>query len=121
MGKEAKNEGKNNNSRLIINKREVKMSKQIIVADKEELSDMIAEIIRKELEQKNDNEGMVETNTNEKLITKTEMAKELKCSLQKLSYMMRKKQIPYYRIGRNVYFKRSEILDMARNGQNFKN
>jgi excisionase family DNA binding protein len=96
------------------------MTKQLIVADREELSDMIAEVIRKELEQRNDNTGKVETNTNEKLFTKTEMAKELKCSLQKLSYMMRKKQIPYYRVGRNVYFKLTEILDIARNGH-FRN
>lgn len=77
---------------------EEKMNKQIIVADREELLDMISEIIRRELELKNDNEGKMETNTDEKLITKNEMAKELKCSLQKLSYMMRKKQkneVPY--------------------------
>jgi excisionase family DNA binding protein len=96
------------------------MNKQIIVADREELSDMISEIIRRELEGMNDNEGKMETNTDEKLITKNEMAKELKCSLQKLSYMMRKELIPYYRVGRNIYFKRSEILEMAKNGQGFR-
>jgi len=96
------------------------MNQQIIVADTQAISDMISEIIRRELEQKNDNEGKMETNTDEKLITKKEMAKELKCSLQKLSYMMRKKQIQYYRIGRNVYFKRSEVFYNAKYGQGFR-
>jgi excisionase family DNA binding protein len=96
------------------------MTKQLILTDTAELSDMIGEIIRKELEKKNGSGVKVESNTNEKLFTKTEMAKELKCSLQKLSYLMRKKQIPYYRVGRNVYFKLTEILDVAKNGH-FRN
>jgi excisionase family DNA binding protein len=99
---------------------EEKMNKQIIVADRQELSEMITEIIRREIEVNRADKDKLQTTSDEKLITKNEMAKELKCSLQKLSYMMRKKQIPYYRFGRNVYFKLSEILDIARNGQ-FRN
>lgn len=97
------------------------MQKQTGLPNYEEFSVMITEIFRKELREFDAMKKDQGERKEDKLLTKTELSELLGCSLQKLTYMMKNKDIPYYRIGRNVYFKENEILEQVRIRSNFRN
>lgn len=47
---------------------------------------------------------------NERLLTKKEMADELDISLVSLTDWMKKGIIPYLRLGKRIYFRKSEVI-----------
>lgn len=55
--------------------------------------------------------------TEVELMTRKEVAKLLDCSLVSLHVRMREGAIPFYRSGRRVYFKRSEVVSSLREGK----
>ncbi|MBC8319097.1 MAG: helix-turn-helix domain-containing protein [Bacteroidetes bacterium] len=50
----------------------------------------------------------------EKLLTRKEAAQLLNCNLVTFWRYTRDGRFPYYRVGRKMFFKRSEILDAIR-------
>ena len=54
------------------------------------------------------------TTSEEKLMTREEVAQMLNCNLVTLWRYTRAGQLPYYRVGRKMFFRRSEILEATR-------
>ncbi|MET3112682.1 hypothetical protein AAKU52_000400 [Pedobacter sp. CG_S7] len=56
-------------------------------------------------------DSLIKQQKEEKLSTKKEMAEELDISLVSLTDWMKKGLIPYLRLGKRVYFKKSEVIN----------
>jgi excisionase family DNA binding protein len=74
----------------------------------EDLEDMVKSYFDKEIIGDNTNQN--KTKTMNDILTKKEVSQFLKCSIGMVDKLM-SNNLPYYKIGRNVKFKREEIID----------
>jgi excisionase family DNA binding protein len=77
---------------------------------------MIAEAVRENLAKVNLNATPV-ANDSEKVLESSEVVRLLKISPATLENWKRQSKIPFYRIGRRVYFKESEVLTALNRAQ----
>ena len=82
---------------------------KIIVLKKDDLEELLSKIIKKELNPILTFLKESKETKEDKLITRSELMAMLKCSSVKLHKMMKNQEIPYYKFGRNVYFKLGEV------------
>lgn len=83
--------------------------------DDQELKDFIREAIKEVLTEELLSLRPIEKKEREEevVFTIAELAKYLKCSLPTIHAMKKEGLIPFYRLGRKVYFKKSEIDEAA--------
>lgn len=79
------------------------------IINTEALSQLLREAVRAELQEHFKTEG--NQDTNERLLSKQELAAELGVSLVTLTDWM-KKGLPYLRLHKRVYFKKSAVLSL---------
>jgi predicted DNA-binding transcriptional regulator AlpA len=82
----------------------------MMIINDEALSRCIRDAVRAEL-QEHFKQGSGPPNADERLLSKQELATELGVSLVTLTDWM-KKGLPFLRLHKRVYFKKSEVLDM---------
>lgn len=86
----------------------------IVVTSEQHLKNIIREIIKEELALYNSSVDTKETQLNEELMTREEVAKYFKISLVTLTSWV-KQGLPCIRKGRNVRFQMSEVLAAVKN------
>jgi len=79
------------------------------IINNEALSRCIRDAVRAELQEHFKKGGRQQTATEERLLSKQELAAELGVSLATLSDWM-KKGLPFLRLHKRVYFKKSDVL-----------
>ncbi|WP_244518834.1 helix-turn-helix domain-containing protein [Parapedobacter composti] len=90
------------------------MSKAMQLFDSNALKECIKDAVREEMHvliSNLRNDSPKKEQTEERLKTKQEMAKELDISLVSLTDWMKKGRIPYRTMGKRVYFKKSEVIE----------
>ena len=74
------------------------------------IKDAVREEMKTQLSDLNEHSIAEKEKGNERLFTKTEMANELDISLVSLTDWMKKGIIPYLRLGKRIYFRKSEVI-----------
>jgi excisionase family DNA binding protein len=77
---------------------------------RQELMDLIKAAIKEELNQKKEKE----------LLSFKEMCKFLGCSVSGLNKWKSENKIPYKKLGKRVFFSRSEVVEALKNSNYFK-